>query len=56
MLHSGGEFMQKYPFAINTTILNLTAQISELVGKMDISSKLNQSPQLRRSNRIKIIY
>lgn len=48
--------MQKYPFTINTTILNLTAEISELVGKMDYSSRLNQSPQLRRANRIKTIY
>lgn len=48
--------MQKYPFTINTTILNLTAEISELVGKMDVNSKLNQSPQLRRANRIKTIY
>ena len=48
--------MQKYPFTINTTILNLTAEISELVGKMNVNSKLNQSPQLRRANRIKTIY
>ena len=48
--------MQKYPFTINTTILNLTVEISELVGKMDVNSKLNQSPQLRRANRIKTIY
>lgn len=48
--------MQKYPFAINTNILNLTAEISELAGKMNVNSKLNQSPQLRRANRIKTIY
>lgn len=48
--------MQKYPFTINTTILNLTAEISELVGKMNVNSKLDQSPQLRRANRIKTIY
>ena len=48
--------MQKYPFQINTTILNLTADISELVGKIDTVSKLNTSPQLRRQNRIKTIY
>lgn len=48
--------MQKYPFQINTRILNLTAEISELVGKIDTVSKLNNSPQLRRQNRIKTIY
>ena len=48
--------MQKYPFQINTKILNLTADISELVGKIDTVSKLNTSPQLRRQNRIKTIY
>lgn len=48
--------MQKYPFQINTKILNLTAEISELVGKIDTISKLNTSPQLRRQNRIKTIY
>ncbi len=48
--------MQKYPFQINTKILNLTAEISELVGKIDTVSKLNTSPQLRRQNRIKTIY
>lgn len=48
--------MQKYPFTINTNILNLTAEISELAGKMNVNSKLNQSPQLRRANRIKTIY
>lgn len=48
--------MQKYPFQINTKILNLTAEISELVGKIDTVSKLNTSPQLRRKNRIKTIY
>ena len=48
--------MRKYPFKINTNILNLTAEISELAGKMNVNSKLNQSPQLRRANRIKTIY
>ena len=48
--------MQKYPFQINAKILNLTAEISELVGKIDTVSKLNNSPQLRRQNRIKTIY
>ena len=48
--------MQKYPFQINTNILNLTAEISELVGSMSTLTEAARSPQLRRSNRIKTIY
>ena len=48
--------MQKYPFQINTKILSLTAEISELVGAMKFTSEAMRSPQLRRSNRIKTIY
>ena len=48
--------MQKYPFQINTTILRLTADISELVGSMATLTEAARSPQLRRSNRIKTIY
>lgn len=48
--------MQKYPFQINTTILRLTAEISELVGSMATLTEAARSPQLRRSNRIKTIY
>ena len=48
--------MQKYPFQINTTILRLTAEISELVGSMATLTAAARSPQLRRSNRIKTIY
>ena len=47
--------MQKYPFQINTNILNLTAEISELVGSMSTLTEAARSPQLRRSNRIKTI-
>ena len=48
--------MQKYPFQINTAILRLTAEISELVGSMATLTEAARSPQLRRSNRIKTIY
>ena len=48
--------MQKYPFQINTKILKLTAEISELVGSISTLSEAARSPQLRRNNRIKTIY
>ena len=48
--------MQKYPFHIDTNILNLVAEISERAGQIRVSSNLNNSPQLRRSNRIKTVY
>ena len=48
--------MQKYPFQLNTENLNLVAEICELTGQLSTQSKLNNSPQLRRSNRIKTIY
>ena len=47
--------MQKYPFQINTNILNLTAEISELVGSMSTLTEAARSPHLRRNNRIKTI-
>lgn len=48
--------MQKYPFQINTKILKMTAEISELVGHMGTLTETTRSPQLRRNNRIKTIY
>ena len=48
--------MQKYPFQLNTEILNFVAEICELTGQLSTQSKLNNSPQLRRSYRIKTIY
>ncbi len=48
--------MQKYPFQINTKILKLTAEISEIVGHMGTLAEAARSPQLRRNNRIKMIY
>ena len=48
--------MQKYPFYISTKVLNLVGEISELVGRISITSRLSQSPQLRRNNRIRTIH
>ena len=48
--------LQKYPFQINSNIINLVADISEISGQISINSKLTNSPQLRRTNRIKTIY
>jgi Fic family protein len=44
----------KPPFSITTDILNLVAEISQQVGRLDVSA-LNSSPQLRKQNRIKTI-
>lgn len=44
----------KPPFTITTDILNLVAEISQQVGRLDASA-LNNSPQLRKQNRIKTI-
>lgn len=48
--------MQKYPFHISTKVLNLVGEISELVGRISKTSRLSQSPQLRRNNRIRTIH
>ena len=42
------------PFTISAEIVNLVADISQQVGRLD-ASLLNASPQLRRQNRIKTI-
>ncbi|HQS02043.1 MAG: cell filamentation protein Fic [Halothiobacillus sp. 24-54-40] len=42
------------PFTITSEILNLVAEISQQVGRLDASA-LNASPQLRKQNRIKTI-
>lgn len=45
----------KPPFSITIDILNLVAEISQQVGRLDASA-LNSSPQLRKQNRIKTIW
>ncbi len=42
------------PFSITSEILNLVAEISQQVGRLDASA-LNASPQLRKQNHIKTI-
>ncbi|MFT2098108.1 hypothetical protein ACMUMQ_07075 [Marinomonas sp. 2405UD66-6] len=44
----------KPPFIITSDILNLVAEISEQVGRLN-TSVLNTSSQLRKQNRIKTI-
>lgn len=46
----------KPPFTINDTIINLLAQVSELVGQVSVLHKNSISPRLRRENRIKTIH
>ena len=46
----------KPPFTINDTIINLLAQVSELVGQVSVLNNDSVSPRLRRENRIKIIH
>lgn len=46
----------KPPFTINDTIINLLAEISELVGQVSVLHKDSISPRLRRENRIRTIH
>lgn len=48
--------MSKYPFQITDNILNSVAEISQLMGTINVNSKLNSNPTLRRTNRINAIY
>jgi len=43
------------PYKINDRIIDLVAQISELVGTISVTGSMNANPQLRRENRIKTI-
>lgn len=43
------------PFTITNDILNLVAEISGLLGRLEVSNPEMMSPQLRRGNRIKTI-
>lgn len=44
------------PFAITDTIVNLVAEIAELLGQLTSTAALSASPTLRRSNRIRTIH
>ena len=50
--------MAKYvpPFGISNEVLNLVASISEMVGKISVTSKMQAKPHLRKNNRIKSIH
>ena len=43
------------PFSINSKIISLVADISELLGSISTANKLSSNPVLRRANRIKTI-
>lgn len=50
--------MDRYepPFKITNRILNLVANISEMIGKINVSDKTKYSLRLRKENRIKTIH
>lgn len=43
------------PYTITNKIVDLIAEISELIGQITVTSGLNNNPKLRRANRIKTI-
>ena len=53
-----GAFMEKYipPFTITNQMISLVASISEKIGKISITSNLENKPHLRKNNRIKSIH
>lgn len=50
--------MERYepPFTATTKTINLVSEISELIGKIRVSERMNMNPKLRRENRIKTIH
>ncbi len=44
------------PFRITDSIINNVSEISELIGKLSVTSGLSASPTLRRENRIRTIH
>lgn len=47
--------MNRPPYTITPTILNLVAEISEAIGRYTVLAEQNQTPRLRRDNRIRTI-
>ena len=47
--------MYQPPFTITNKIVDLIANISELIGHITVTNKLSNNPKLRRANRIKTI-
>ena len=48
--------MKNPPFEITNTIIDLVAEIAELVGKLTSINQLSTNPTLRRTNRIRTIH
>lgn len=48
--------MKNPPFAITNTIIDLVAEIAELMGKLTSIHQLSANPTLRRANRIRTIH
>lgn len=50
--------MEQYkpPFNLTNKILNLVADISEVVGRIHVMQRMNANPRLRKENRIKTIH
>ena len=48
--------MYNPPFDINSEILSLVTEVSELAGRVTVSNKIDKNPKLRKENRIKTIH
>lgn len=50
--------MDRYepPFTATAKIINLVSEISESIGKIQVTQRMNASPKLRRENRIRTIH
>ena len=48
--------MKNPPFEITNTIVDLVAEIAELVGKLTSIHQLSANPTLRRTSRIRTIH
>lgn len=49
-------YNKKPPFEITNAILDMVAQIAELIGQVNAASGMSVNPTLRRTNRIRTIY
>ena len=48
--------MKTPPFRITDTMIDLVAEIAELMGRLTVTAQLSGNPVLRRNNRIRTIY
>ena len=44
------------PFQITNTMIDLVAEIAELMGRLTVTNQLSSNPVLRRNNRIRTIH